>query len=123
MPPAKSKLVTPQDAPTYPVWDTYVAEATANITPYVQPLPPPANVPEGYVPEYIEVPCPDGDQMDAVSAAQRAGDDNAAFVAIFGPDVAARLLTATQSLPFIVRARILGDVMRHYGLQAANTPT
>jgi hypothetical protein len=121
MAPAKPKLVKGADTPSYQTWDQYVEESLADLEPYRLALPAPAEVPDGYVPEVVEVPCPTGDQMDALNAAQRAGDDAAGFIALFGPDVAARLLAATQGLPFIVRAKLMGGVMQHYGQQA--TPT
>jgi hypothetical protein len=108
-------------SPKYPTWNGFVEEATEGMETYLQPLPPPeGDLPEGYEPEVVEVPCPDGDTMEALTDAQRRGDDNAAFVLIFGEDNAVRLLTATASLPFTVRARLLAGVMNHYGLQAAN---
>lgn len=116
MPPTRPTLVKPDDAPATPTWDAYVTEATANIVPFVQPLPPLEDGTDG---GSVEVPCPTGDQIDALGVAQRSGSDEGAFVAIFGPDVAPRLLLATKGLPFFVRAKLVGDVMRHYGMQAS----
>ena len=117
MAPRRPKLV---DAANYPTWDQYVQEATGHIEPFVLPLPPPPDAPEGYVPEQVEVPCPTGGQMTALAMAQQAGDDNAAFVAIFGEDLAPRLLAATADLPFVVRAKLVQRVMMHYGTQVAD---
>lgn len=118
MAPRRPKLVTPDQTPRYVTWDQYVEEATADIEPYVLPLPPdPAN-PDAD-PGTAEIPCPSGEQMQALASAQTTGDDAAAFVAIFGEELAPRLLTATAKLPFFVRAKMVGEVMMHYGQQAA----
>ena len=110
---------TDPSSPRFPTWNAYVAEATDDVEQYLQPLPPPENPPEDYQPEIATIPCPDGDAMEDLTDAQRRGDDNAAFVIVFGEEVAVRLLRATAKLPFTVRAKLLADVLRHYGLQAA----
>jgi hypothetical protein len=110
-------MVTPEPVGKHDNWNQYVAEATASIVPFVMPLPPSDNPDD---PDEVVVPCPDGDQLDALTSAQRGGDDAAAFVAIFGPDVAARLLLATAKLPFVLRAKMIADVMNHYGMQIAS---
>lgn len=107
-------------SPKYPTWNGFVEEATSTIEPYLQPLPPPEDAPPDYQPEVVEVPCPDGDAMEDLTEAQKRGDDDAAFVIVFGEENAARLLEATAKMPFVVRARLLAGVLRHYGLQAAN---
>lgn len=120
MPPRKPRLVKPDEAPSYTNWNEYVQEATEGVTPFRLPLPPPDDAPDGYVPEVAEVPCPDGDQMLAFAAAQRTGNDTAGLIAIFGEDLGVRLLEATAHLPFFVRAKLIADVMKHYGQQVQN---
>jgi hypothetical protein len=99
----------------FATWDEFVTEATKGIEPYVQPVPPTADDPH---PDPVEVPCPTGDQLVALGAAQTGGSDEAAFVAIFGEELAPRLLLATGSLPFTVRAQMIQKLMMHYGMQS-----
>lgn len=96
-------------------WDAFVSESLSKITPYMQILPPTADDPD---PEPAEVPCPSGAQMVLLNAARSTGNDEAGFEAMFGEEMGQRLFLATQTLPFVVRAKILSDVMMHYGAQA-----
>jgi hypothetical protein len=100
----------------YKGWAQYVQEATASMEPFRQPLPPTDEDPE---PEPAEIACPTPEQLTLMAAAQSTGSDEAAFVALFGEELAPRLLLATAGLPFVVRAKMIGDLMMHYGLQAA----
>lgn len=97
-------------------WDQYVLEATASMEPFRQPLPPTDDDPE---PKPAEVPCPTARQLRVLGDAQSSGSDEAAFVALFGEELAPRLLLATENLPFTVRAKMISALMMHYGLQAA----
>ncbi len=119
--PAKPRLATREAAQTdtrvtqsqYETWDQLVGEATADIEPYVLPLP------DG---TKVEIPCPTGRQMEAFAVADRTRDENAAMGAMFGPDLAPTLMLATADLPFFVRAQIVNKIMMHYGMQVADVP-
>lgn len=113
--PSKPQLATAAAANTKVVrqWDEYVSEATRDVEPWTQALP------DG---EVVEVPCPSSDAMEALGAAQRTGDTVAMVIAVFGPDIAPKILDATAKLPFYVRMRLINEVAMHYGMKAANLP-
>jgi hypothetical protein len=60
--------------------------------------------------------------MEAFGAASRTMDDTAAAVALFGTDLAPRILALTADQPFFVRAKLLQGVMEHYGMQMGALP-
>lgn len=108
---------TAQDAAEdyhYATWNEFVEEATANVKPFGLLLPDDT--------EPTIFPCPSGDQMEAFGAAGRAMDDTAAAVALFGVDLAPRILQLSAGQPFVVRARLFQKVMAHYGMQMADLP-
>lgn len=114
MAPARPKLVGKEAAELeYVTWDTFVEEATRDLTPYKLLLPGDD--------EPIEISCPTGAQMEALGAAQASMDDAAAAAAIFG-EHADRILTLTAGLPFTVRARLFAQVMTHYGQSFGDLP-
>ncbi len=110
MPPRRPRVVTP-DEPKYDTWDAYMEEATAGLRPFTMPMP------DG---SRVEVACPTGDQMEALGRAQQRGDDALAFHALFGEEIGNALLAATKDAPFLIRAKIVQDVMMHYGQQVSN---
>jgi hypothetical protein len=113
--PAKPKLATTAASELhYVTWDEFVDEATRDIKPYALLLPGDD--------EPTLVPCPTGDQMEAFGAASRTMDDTAAAVALFGTDLAPRILALTADQPFFVRAKLLQGVMEHYGMQMGALP-
>jgi hypothetical protein len=115
--PAKPKLASTAAASThFQTWDEYMEEATQGLTPYLQPLPPTDDDPD---PVPAEIPCPSSEQLSALTAAQESGSDEAAFVALFGEELAPRLLLATAGKPFVIRAKMISGLMMHYGMQAA----
>lgn len=119
--PAKPRLASAEAAATspkvvqsqYETWDELFSEATADIEPFILPLP------DG---TRVEVPCPTGRQMEAFAVADRTRDENAAMVAMFGEELAPKLMLATADLPFFARAHLANKIMMHYGMQIADLP-
>lgn len=116
--PARPKLATAEAGQVqYTTWDGYVSEVMANVEPFVQPVPPTEDDPN---PAPVEVSCPTGAQMDALNAARASGNDELGLQALYGEELGHRLFVATRGTGFIVRAKLLSDVMMHYSMQAAN---
>ncbi len=94
-------------------WDDYVAEAAPDVTPFRKRLP------DG---EVMEIPCPSSEQVDDLSVAQTRGDVPAMFLAMFGEDLAPKLLELTAGKAFTIRVKLINDVMFHYGMSLAQLP-
>ena len=111
--PTKPRLATAQASElVYQTWDEFVEEATKDITPYGLVLP-------GDDRPTI-FPCPTGAQMQAFGVAMNTMNDEAGAAAIFG-EHADRIIDLTQGQPFVVRARLMAEIMKHYGIQAGGT--
>src|SRR3954454_23242910 len=108
--PTRPRLATAAAAETqFPTFNEILAEANEGVENYRLPI---------TDDEVLVIPCPTGDQMKAFGLATRNMDDEAAALAIFG-EHADRILELTGGEKFYVRAIILGRVMKHYGMQAA----
>lgn len=108
--PTKPRLAAAEAATyEYQTWDAFIEESTKDLKPFGLVLPGDD--------EPTVFPCPTGAQMQALAVAQQNMDDEAAAVAVFG-EHAERIMDLTAGKPFVVRARLLGKVMEHYGLQA-----
>ena len=94
-------------------WDDYLAEAAPDVTPFRKRLP------NG---ELLEVPCPSAEQMEDLDIAQRRGDVRGMYLAMFGEDLADKLLDLTAKRPFTVRVKIVNDIMFHYGMTLTQLP-
>ncbi len=94
-------------------WDDYVAEAAPDVTPFRKRLP------DGTV---MEIPCPSSTQVDDLGVAQAQGDVPAMFLAMFGEELAPKLLELTAGKPFTIRVKLVNDVMFHYGMSLAQLP-
>jgi hypothetical protein len=107
--PTRPRLASAAAAEThFQTWDELMSEATEGIEDFRLPI---------SAEEVLVIKCPTGDQMKAFGLATRSMDDEAAAVALFGEN-ADRILELTGDKPFFVRAKILGKVMEHYGMQA-----
>ena len=112
MPPRAPKLATKEASEVrFPTWDELVAEATVDKEPYQLPLP------DGSV---IEIPCPTGDMYLDLVAAQRVGDANGIFQALFPDNVEQvkmrKLFRGTKERPvhFPIIDVLAGKVLRYY---------
>jgi hypothetical protein len=114
MPAAPKTALKAASETHYVTWDEFVEEATKDIEPFAMVLPGDD--------EPTTFPCPTGDQMQAFGEAGRSMDDAAAAVALFGDELAPRILTLTGAQPFTVRAKLFQRIMAHYGMQMGDLP-
>jgi hypothetical protein len=90
---------------TFPTWDDLQAEALEDVEPYKLPI---------SADEVLTIQCPSSDAMTALGHAQRTGDENAAAVALFGEENAARVLELAGPKPFVVLAKLTDKVLGYY---------
>lgn len=100
------------EAPKYATWDEFVSDVAGDLEPFELPLP------SG---EVAVIECPTGEQMDQLAEAEKQRDEGLAVAAIFGEHADA-IVEATKGAPFMVRGRLIGKVMNHFGLQGENLP-
>lgn len=128
MPKASKRYAGPtrarKQAPEIEEFDTFdemLGDATADVPPFVMPVPRwDPETDERLPDEKVSFPCPDGDAMEDWNTAARSGDDYAAYIALYGEDVAERLWRATSKRPFTDRAILMSKILVHYQLQAAD---
>lgn len=118
--PTRSKKQAPE-VEEFDTFDEMMADATDDVAPFVMPVPRwDPETDERLPDEKVTFPCPTGDQMEDWNIAARGGDDYAAYIALYGEDVAERLWRATGTLPFVKRATLMSKILVHYQLQAAD---